>query len=104
MVSATPASIRLNGLELLNSNFYGLRARCLELNDFFFRFSALDLVRLAAERVLDKVQFVRGCIAPFAGGMIPAASEKWSKRGQTGANDGHVHLDVRPRGSTIVGI
>lgn len=104
MASSTPASIRLNGLDLLNSNLDGLRARCLELDDFFFRFSALDFVRLGAKRVLDKIQFVRGCIAPFAGGMIPAASEEWSKRRQTGANDGHVHLDVRPRGSTVVGI
>lgn len=43
MVSS-PSSTRLNRLELLNSNFHPLPARYLELDDFFFRFSTLDLV------------------------------------------------------------
>ena len=80
------------------------RRRGLGFDDFFFRFGALDWVRLGAEGVFDKIESVRSRVAPFPCPVIPIAREEGTERGQAGADDSHVHLDIRPRGSPKIGI
>lgn len=59
---------------------------------------------MTAEGVFDKIESVRSRVAPFPGPVIPVAREEGPERGQAGADDSHVDLDIGPRGSPKIGV
>lgn len=81
-----------------------LRTRSFQLHNLLHRFRALDLIRLASERVLDHVEPVRRRVAPLPSGLVAAAGEERTERGEAGADNSHVHFDVGPGRCAEIGV